>query len=64
MTDLTITLETALSSPLARIRDAIAAAQTRRQARKSYLYLLDNEQARRDVGLSADDLHHELDALR
>ena len=65
MTDLTAvtaSLETALSrfypvsSPFARIRDAIDAAHARQQARKSYRYLLDNVQARRDVGISADDL--------
>jgi hypothetical protein len=73
MTDLTAvtaSLESALlrlhpvSSPFARMRDAIDAARARQQARKSYRYLLDNAEARRDVGISADELRRELDALR
>jgi hypothetical protein len=73
MTDLTAvatSLETALSrlfpvaSPFARIRDAIDAAYARKEARKGYRYLLDSPEARRDVGLSADDVRRALDALR
>ena len=72
MTDLTAvaaSLESApsrlypVSSPFASIRDAIDAAYARREARKGYRYLLDCEEARRDVGLSADEIRRALDAL-
>ena len=72
MTDLTAvaaSLETAIrrlhpvASPFARIGDAVGAAHARRQARKEYRYLLDSAEARRDVGLSAEEVHRALAKL-
>ena len=53
-----------IGSPLARIRDAVDAARARHHARKGYRYLLDSPEARRDVGLSIDEIHRALDDLR
>jgi len=53
-----------VASPIERIRDAFTAIQARREARRSYRYLLGNEAARRDAGVSADEVRRALGALR
>jgi hypothetical protein len=53
-----------IASPVERIRDAIAALRSRREARRGYRYLLDHAAARRDAGLSTEDVRRALGALR
>ena len=53
-----------VASPFERIAEALEAMRARHDARRSYRYLLGNEAARRDVGVSAGDVRQALRALR
>jgi hypothetical protein len=54
----------AVGSPYQWICDTLEAARARHEARKSYRYLLDCADARRDIGVSAGDVARALSDLR